>query len=151
MCCREPLSRGLKLAGRGRDSENRRRDDIVAGHAVLIVDDDRSFVDALSMLLEECGYRPIRAYSGREGRDHLRTAEADLAIIDVHMPDLDGTELLCLARRLTRPVPVIMISSDDGQETARRCRSIGAAGFLAKPVAPDELLNLIPVQIARAV
>lgn len=117
---------------------------------VLIVDDDRSFVDALSVFLDENGYRAIPAYSGQDGRERLRAGEADLAIIDVHMPDVEGTELLAMARGLAKPIPVIMISSDDSEENARRCEIAGAARFMAKPLAPDDLLDSIPQTISGA-
>ena len=65
------------------------------------------------------------------------------------MPDLDGVNLLVEASRLARPVPVIMISSDDGLETVNRCRGNGAALFMAEPMAPDELLEAIPRAIER--
>ena len=121
----------------------------MATNTVLIVDDDCSFVEALATFLEDNGYRPLRAFSGSAGRELMDRGGADLAIIDVHMPDLDGVELLVAASRLTRPVPVIMISSDDGSETVSRCRGNGAALFMAKPIAPDELLEAIPRAMER--
>ena len=110
---------------------------------VLIVDDDRSFVEALAAFLRENGYRPLLAFSGRAGLDLLKEGEADLAIIDVHMPDLNGVNLLTESGQLARRTPVIMISSDDSAETAERCRAGGANRFMAKPVPPDELLAAI--------
>ena len=118
---------------------------------VLIVDDERSFVDAVAMFLEDNGYKTVKAYGGREGKAQLRSGRLDLALIDLHMPDLSGIELLTFAAQAANPVPVIMITSDDGQETARRCEALGAVRFLVKPVAPDELLNLIPLAMTRAV
>lgn len=121
----------------------------MATSTVLIVDDDCSFVEALATFLEDNGYRPLRAVKGSDGRRLIRQSEVDLAIIDVHMPDLDGVDLLMEARRLATPVPVIMISSDDGSETVDRCRGSGAALFMAKPIAPDALLEAIRRAIER--
>jgi len=121
----------------------------MATDTVLIVDDDRSFVEALATFLEDNGYRPLRAVNGCDGREVLRQGEADLAIVDVHMPDLDGVDLLVEASCLARPVPVIMISSDDGKETVNRCHGAGAVMFMAKPITPDELLEAIPRAIER--
>lgn len=116
---------------------------------VLIIDDDCSFVEALATFLEDNGYSPLRAFNGCDGRERLQSGKADLAIIDVHMPDVDGVELLLETGRLAKPIPVIMISSDDGVETVNRCRGSGAAMFMAKPIVPEELLAAIPRTMER--
>ena len=116
---------------------------------VLIVEDERSFVDAVAIFLEDNGYKAVKAYGGREGRAQLRGVRPDLALIDVHMPDVDGIELLSLAARVAKPVPVIMITSDDEEAIARSCEALGAVRFLVKPVDPDELLNVISLAIPR--
>ena len=122
----------------------------VTDPTVLIVDDEQSFVDAVGMFLEEHGYKVVKAYGGREGRMQLRAGQPDLALIDVHMPDVDGIELLSLASHVAKPVPVIMITSDDAEAIARSCEALGAVRFLVKPVAPEDLLNIIQLVTSRA-
>ncbi len=123
----------------------------MADKAVIIVDDDRSFVDAVAVLFEEFNYRALKAYGGCEGLDLLRRDEVDVAIIDVNMPDMDGVELARRIAELPKPIPTILISSDDSTETADRCRALGTAVFLAKPLDPEVLLETVSrVLAARA-
>ena len=114
----------------------------MAGATVIIVDDDRSFVQAVALFLEKHGYHTRTGFNGREGLDLLRE-NADVAVIDVHMPDISGLELADEAQSLTNGPAIILISSDDSPETAERCRKTGAARFMAKPLAPRELLEAI--------
>jgi len=110
---------------------------------VIIVDDDRSFVEAVALYLEKHGYHARMGFSGREGLDLLRNSEADVAVIDVHMPDMSGLELAAAVRSRTSTPAVILISGDDSVETAAQCQSAGVHCFMPKPLAPRELLRVI--------
>jgi DNA-binding NtrC family response regulator len=110
---------------------------------VVIVDDDRSFVDAVAILFEQSGYRARKAYGGCEGLELVRRNRADVAIIDVNMPDLNGVELANQIANLPRPIPVILISSDDSRDNATRCQAMGTGMFLAKPLDPEVLLETV--------
>ena len=122
----------------------------MAGATVMIVDDDRSFVEALSIFLQDHGYRTINAFSGRDGVNSFRGGRVDLAIVDLHMPDVSGIEVVREARRAEPPVPAIVISADDGPEAQAQCRAIGVRQFMPKPLAPDELLQIISRTLDRA-
>ncbi len=115
---------------------------------ILIVDDDCSFVEAVSLLLQEHGYRVLTAFGGREGHERLRDGHADLAIIDVHMPGSDGIELARAAAAGPASVPTILISGDDSCDIQERSRSAGARCFLTKPLDPDHLLKCIEEAVA---
>lgn len=110
---------------------------------ILIVDDDRSFVEAVALFLQEHGFQVLMAFGGREGLEVLREGRADLAIIDVHMPELHGLELARAASASPASVPTILISGDDSREIQERSRSAGARCFLPKPLDPDHLLKCI--------
>ena len=110
---------------------------------VIIVDDDHAFVDAVSLFLQKRGYRTRIGYNGCEGRGLLSAEDAAVAIIDVHMPDLGGLELVESLQNCAHRPAVILISADDSLETERRCSLSGAAQFLVKPIAPAELLRLV--------
>ncbi len=113
------------------------------GKNILIVDDDRSFVEAVALFLQEHGFRVLLAFGGREGLEELRNGHADLAIIDVHMPALDGFELARVAASASTPVPTILISGDDSRDIQERSLFAGARCFLPKPLDPDHLLKCI--------
>ena len=81
--------------------------------------------------------------TGRDGLALLQSRQVNLAIVDLHIPDLSGMEVAKGARRVSPPVPAILISADDGPATREQCRALGIPLFLAKPLAPDELLEAI--------
>jgi CheY-like chemotaxis protein len=116
---------------------------------VMIVDDDRAFVEAVALYLEDHGYRAIKACNGREGLEMLCTGDIDLVIVDVHMPDLDGFTLVREAGTRIKPIPAIVISADDSPQVKERSFVVGACSFLPKPVAPDELLQAISTSLVR--
>ena len=120
----------------------------MAGKTVIIVDDDRSFVDAVAVLFEGFDYRALKAYGGREGLELVRRDPVDVAIIDVNMPDMDGVELASQIAELPQPIPTILISSDDSTENADRCRALGTGVFLAKPLDPEVLLETVSNMLA---
>jgi len=110
---------------------------------LVIVDDDRSFVEAVTIFLTDHGYDVIEAFNGADGLERLRDHQADLAIVDVHLPDLGGIDLAAQAIGAGLVRAVIVISSDDHSEVAARAMAAGASTFLAKPLAPTELLETI--------
>ena len=117
-----------------------------------MVDDDDDGRDALAALLEAHGYGVM---SARDGSEALRTTERDspsLVISDVVMPFVDGFELVrkLRARATSADVPVILLTGHD--ETTRRVEGLdlGADDFLAKPVAPAELLARVRVHLRHA-
>ncbi len=111
--------------------------------SILIVDDDRSFVEALAIYLEDHGYRVVKAHNGRDGIFAAVNHRFDLALIDVHLPDFTGTAVAGEIKQWYPNLLTVLMSSDDSPEVARQCRAACAHAFLAKPVAPCELLATI--------
>jgi DNA-binding response OmpR family regulator len=110
---------------------------------VIIVDDDESFLEALAIFLGDHGFGVVKAQSGREAIAASARHVIDLAILDIHLPDVDGTEVAREIRRRQPETSVILISSDDSPETARKCRAASAEAFLPKPLVPEDLLAVV--------
>jgi len=117
---------------------------------VVIVDDDRSFVNAVSIFLERRGYHTIGAVNGHEGLAVLGRDHIDLGIIDVHLPDISGIEVARAIRRINATLPMIMISSDDQPDVCRQCKEAGAGVFLPKPIVPEELMDAISATLQNS-
>ncbi len=109
---------------------------------ILVVDDDSDVLDATSALLEIEGYAVARARNGREALRSLAVEAADLILLDLMMPVMDGVDF-CLALRSGEhgKTPVIVISAD--QTAPRKVREMDVQGFLGKPFDVDALLREI--------
>jgi PAS domain S-box-containing protein len=109
---------------------------------LLLVDDHAANLVALSTLLAQDGVHVLQAGSGREALELLLDHDVALAIIDVHMPIMDGFELAELMRgsQRTQHVPIIFLTGES-QDNRHRFRGYqaGAVDFLYKPIEPDVL------------
>lgn len=110
---------------------------------VALIDDDRTWLETLAECLSDKGYRVETALGGRRGLSLLERGEIGLAVVDFHMPDLDGMELLRQLRRRRLNVDVLLMSSDDDPALPLRVRAEGAAGFLSKNTSPGLLLRAL--------
>ncbi|HNK79057.1 MAG TPA: response regulator, partial [Nitrospira sp.] len=109
---------------------------------LLLVDDHEANLVALRTLLSQDGVEVLQAGSGREALEMLLDHDVALAIIDVHMPIMDGFELAELMRgsRRTQHVPIIFLTGES-QDNLHRFRGYqaGAVDFLYKPIEPHVL------------
>jgi class 3 adenylate cyclase len=103
---------------------------------LLVVDDNRVNRLLVGRLLEQLGHRVAFAEHGRQALERLRSQPADLVLLDIEMPEMDGYETLAALRadpRL-RDIPVVMMSSVDEVDSVARCVEMGAEDYLFKPV-----------------
>ena len=123
-------------ASRG-STGNRRR--------VLVADDNRTNQMILTKLLEAADYRVEIASDGEEALERLLAGGFKAAILDLHMPGLDGVQVLRQYRllRANSRLPIIMLTANTTIEATQESAAAGADAFLTKPVRPDELLNML--------
>jgi two-component system sensor histidine kinase RpfC len=109
----------------------------------LVVDDNRSSRDTLGHLLRRAGHRVLFAGSGEEGLQAMGGPyRPDLVLLDMHMPDLSGLDVL--ARRSPRhDMPIVMLSADSDPEAIEQALAHGATAYLTKPVSIERLLALL--------
>ena len=119
---------------------------------ILIVDDDRSVLNAIRLLLELEGYEVVAAANGRDGIEAISTTPFDLAIVDIFMPGMDGLETIKTFGRLAPGLPVIAVSgrmfreaSEPAPDFLAMSTKLGAACCLQKPFRPRDLMNAIIV------
>jgi two-component system, NtrC family, nitrogen regulation response regulator NtrX len=110
---------------------------------ILIVDDEPGVRDSLKGVLEDEGYNTSEADSGEACLEFLRSEAADLILLDVWLPGMDGLETLQKIRELSNPPEVIMISGHGTIETAVRATKLGAYDFLEKPLSIDRTLIVL--------
>jgi len=114
---------------------------------VLIVDDEVDLLEVYAELVESEGHEVTRAQSGREGLTRFEAGQFDVVVSDIHMPDLNGMELLNAIRVRDLDVPVILMTGTPRLETAVEAVAKGALQYFVKPVLNTALLEAV----ARAV
>ena len=110
---------------------------------VCVVDDDKSVRLALNRLMRKHGYDSLGFPSGRECLDGTEVDQADVVIIDVSMPGMDGFELHTLLRASGRSIPTIFISAFADRQYVARAESVGAVTLLSKPCKEADLLHAV--------
>jgi AmiR/NasT family two-component response regulator len=116
---------------------------------ILIAEDETIIRMDLRALLEGAGFEVCaEAKDGEEAVELARSAEPDLAVLDVKMPRLDGIEA---ARRILdeRPIPIVMVTAYGEQELVTRAVEAGVFGYLVKPFRESDLLPAIETARAR--
>jgi adenylate cyclase len=106
--------------------------------SLLVVDDNRVNRLLLGRALEQLGHSVAFAENGREALEALRKRRADLVLLDVEMPEMDGYQTLAAlaADPQLRDIPVVMMSSVEEVDSVARCIEMGAEDYLFKPVNP---------------
>ena len=106
--------------------------------AILVVDDDRISRRILVHLLEQAGHQVRAAENGSTALDLLSVAPADVVLLDIVMPEIDGFDVLerIKSTPALRRVRVVMISGVDDEASVVRCIEMGADDFLPKPFDP---------------
>jgi DNA-binding response OmpR family regulator len=109
--------------------------------AILIVDDNRTVTRALSKLVREAGFRPVACHSAAEAISQTEACSPFAAIIDIHLPDINGLVLSQkLRERLGPDAPIIVVSGDTSMETIKSLPHVGATYFFPKPVSAAMLI-----------
>ncbi|MBF0328114.1 MAG: sigma-54-dependent Fis family transcriptional regulator [Nitrospirae bacterium] len=107
---------------------------------ILIVDDEEGIRDTLSGIFEDEGYEVLTAKSGEEALEIINEQAADLALLDIWMPGIDGIETLTQIKSIAPNMPVIMISGHGNIDLAVNATRLGAYDFLEKPLSLDKVL-----------
>ena len=102
---------------------------------VLAVDDSLTMRELLRAALHDAGYAVTLASDGREALDRLAEAAPDLIVTDLNMPRLDGFGLIEAVRsgQQAARIPILVLTTETGQDLKDRARRIGATGWIDKP------------------
>ena len=115
---------------------------------ILVVDDEPEVRKLMEHFLIDKGYEVRVAGNGREGLDALDTFTPDLVLLDMHMPELDGAEMLKQLAIRSPTLPVIMVTVNEDVETTSRLLQLGAADYVPKPFNLDYLEQAINIQLS---
>lgn len=110
---------------------------------ILLVDDERGFVDVISKRMSKRNIEVTRAYSGTEALQALRKKDFDVTVLDLKMEDMDGIEILKIFKKIAPDLPVIMLTGHGSEEAARDGIRFGAFDYLTKPCDFEALMTKI--------
>ncbi len=116
---------------------------------ILIVDDERATRHTLAALLHREGYRAVEAASGPEALDLLASQGFDLVMLDLKMPEMDGTEVLQAARPLAPDTVFIILTAYGTLDSAMIAIRNGASDYLLKPSSPQEIVRAVETGLAQ--
>jgi DNA-binding NtrC family response regulator len=110
---------------------------------ILVVDDDESIRKAMTAVLEEEGYVVDTAQSGKEAVEKCSTSHYNLALIDIRLPDMEGTRLLNAMKQSTPPMVKIIVTGYPSLSNAIEAVNKGADAYLLKPLVMNDVLKTI--------
>jgi two-component system, chemotaxis family, chemotaxis protein CheY len=115
---------------------------------VLIVDDSNAMRSVIRKVIQLSGFRMDNCYEAGNGKQALGVLShewVDVILSDIHMPEMDGFELLKEIHEhdVFKNIPVIMISTEGSSERVNEAYALGAKGFIKKPFLPEELKRIL--------
>ena len=110
---------------------------------ILIVEDDENIRKTMKNILQQKGYETDTAKTGREAEEKAKTRFYNLALLDIKLPDMEGTQLLAKLHENTPKMVKIMVTGYPSLENAMEALNQGADAYVTKPVKPAKLLALI--------
>ena len=116
---------------------------------ILVVDDEASITDLLSMALRYEKFDVLAAHSGREALDAVPAFAPDLVVLDVMMPGIDGFEVARRLRNDTSPIPILFLTARDATEDKVRGLTLGGDDYMTKPFSVEELVARIRAILRR--
>ena len=127
-------------------------DSVVAGKAVLVVDDDVRNIFSLTSMLEDHGMVVRFAENGKQALEQLKQdPNVDAVLMDVMMPEMDGYETTKAIRAMEqfRTLPIIALTAKAMKGDREKCIAAGASDYITKPVDTEQLLSLLRVWLYR--
>jgi len=115
------------------------------GKKILAVDDSRSLLQMVSFTLRGAGYEVVEAQDGADALDKAKAETFQMVLTDQNMPVMDGLTLVRSLRALPayRTAPILMLTTEAGDDMKQQGRAAGATGWLVKPFNPARLIEIV--------
>lgn len=117
-------------------------------YRVLVCDDEKDIVSAISIYLKSDGYDVVTAHNGIEAVEIVRQQEIHLVLLDIMMPEMDGIEAMVEIRKISN-VPVILLTAKSEDTDKVLGLTVGADDYVTKPFNPVELQARVKSQLRR--
>ncbi len=108
---------------------------------ILIIDDEISLAKILSKFLEQASHEAFSAHSGAEGLEKAGQLNPDVILLDLHLPDMGGMEILAKLNEKFQTASVVVITGEGSVDAAVKAMQMGAEDFLEKPIDMEKTQN----------
>jgi len=116
---------------------------------ILVVDDDKNILESFKSILESEGYCVDMVESGREAIEKSKAKFYNLALLDIKLPDMEGTQLLTKLHSDTPRMMKVMVTGYPSLENAVEALNLGADAYIIKPVDPKKLLKVVKEKLTE--
>jgi PAS domain S-box-containing protein len=117
--------------------------------SILVIDDDAAVCQALSTMLQADGHAVVSATSGKEAVELSRRKHFDLAITDLVMPEMDGTQTLAALKGVDPAMEVMVLTGHGEMDSAVEALQQGACNYLQKPLSPAQLRSAVAAALEK--
>lgn len=114
-------------------------------HTALVIEDNDNNMELITFILEAHGYKTLRAITGREGIELALAGKSDFVLLDIQLPDMDGSEVLAAIRAdsALQHLPVIAVTSYAMSGDRERLLRAGCNGYIEKPIDPLTIISQV--------
>ncbi len=116
---------------------------------ILVVDDDRTLTELMSLILKKEGFAPIVAADGAQCIAMFVEHQPDLVVLDVTMPGLNGFDVCQRLRAMTATTPIIILTAQGNEEAVVRGLDLGADDYVVKPFQPRAFVARVRANLRR--
>ncbi|MGZ8884902.1 MAG: response regulator [Halobacteriota archaeon] len=120
----------------------------MAHPSILVVDDDQVILQSFARILER-RYDVETAATGHEAIERCKNGSYDVALLDIKLPDMDGTQLLKELQAVSDAMIKIMVTGHASLDSALQSLLLEADAYVLKPVEPDELLKVVAEALSK--
>ncbi|MCK4519879.1 MAG: response regulator [Candidatus Omnitrophica bacterium] len=110
---------------------------------VLLVDDERDFLEPISFWLKSKGYSVILANNGRQAIKLVKSDHPDIVFLDINMPVMDGIEALARIRKFNKEIPIILLTAHGDSKVTAVVNQLGISGFFPKKANLTQLTDIL--------
>ncbi len=112
-------------------------------HCILVIEDQDDLAELYKARLEAADYKVRLALTGEEGLAEFEANGADLILLDMTLPEMQGTQVLRGLRTLNATIPIIIVTGETGHLYRDECERLGVQGYISKPPDFELLLEMI--------
>jgi len=116
---------------------------------ILVIDDEDSIRQVFSWILEGQGYEVETAETGVQAIEKFGERFFNLALLDIRLPDMEGTELLTVLHRRSPKTMKVMVTGYPSLDNAIKSLNVGADAYIVKPVEPSDLVKLVQTKLGE--